>query len=174
MRRAKILATIGPASANKEIIIRLIQAGMNAIRINRSHGTQAEHTETIRLVREAAQELGEPLAVLVDLCGPKIRTGKLENASAQLIKGERFTITSNDIVGDATQVSTNYKDLPKVVRPGEIILLDDGALTLQVEEETETDVICRVIEGGFLFDRKGINLPHTHLPIPSLTQKDRD
>lgn len=174
MRRAKILATIGPASADKEIIIRLIQAGMNAIRINRSHGTLAEHTETIRLVREAAAELGEPLAVLVDLCGPKIRTGKLEAASALLIKGERFIITNRDVVGDATQVSTNYKDLPKVVQPGEIILLDDGALTLQVEEVTETDVICRVIEGGFLFDRKGINLPHTHLPIPSLTQKDRE
>jgi pyruvate kinase len=174
MRRAKILATLGPASNNKETIARLIQAGMNAIRINRSHGTQAEHTETIRIAREVAKELGEPLAVLVDLSGPKIRTGKLEAASAQLINGERFVITSRDVPGDVSQVSTNYKDLPKAVRPGETILLDDGALTLQVEEVTETDVICRVIDGGFLFDHKGINLPHTHLPIPSLTQKDRE
>jgi pyruvate kinase len=174
MRRAKILATIGPASADKEIIRRLILAGMNAIRINRSHGTQVEHTEVVRLVREVAEELKEPMAVLVDLCGPKIRTGKLENASAQLINGNRFTLTTRDISGDETQVSTNYKDIPKVVGVGETILLDDGALTLQVEEVTDTDVVCRVIEGGFLFDHKGINLPHTHLPIPSLTQKDRE
>ena len=174
MRRAKILATLGPASNNKETIVRLIQAGMNAIRINRSHGTQEEHTATIRIAREAAGELGEPLAILVDLCGPKIRTGKLDAASALLIRDEHFTITSRDIIGDATQVSTNYKDLPKAVRAGEIILLDDGALSLQVEEVTDIDVICRVIEGGFLFDHKGINLPHTHLPIPSLTKKDRE
>jgi pyruvate kinase len=173
MRRAKILATIGPASNNKETITRLLKAGMNAIRINRSHGTLEEHAAAIKIAREAAAELGEPLSVLVDLCGPKIRTGKLEKSSAQLIKGNRFTITSRDVVGDEVQVSTNYKDLPKAVRPGEAILLDDGALTLQVEEVTETDVIARVIEGGWLFDNKGINLPHTHLPIPSLTEKDR-
>jgi pyruvate kinase len=173
MRRAKILATLGPASNNKETITRLITAGMNAIRINRSHGTQEEHTETIRIAREVAAELNVPLSILVDLCGPKLRTGKLEKSSAQLINGNRFVITSREIIGDETQVSTNYADLPKCVKPGETILLDDGALTLQIEELTETDIICRVIDGGWLFDNKGINLPHTQLPIPSLTMKDR-
>src|SRR5262245_26557143 len=146
MRRAKILATLGPASNNKETITRLLKAGMNAIRINRSHGTLEEHAAVIKIAREAAEELGEPLAVLVDLCGPKIRTGKLEKSSAQLIKGNRFTITNRAVAGDETQVSTNYTDIPKVVQPGETILLDDGALTLQVEEVTQTDVICRVID----------------------------
>ncbi len=174
MRRAKILATLGPASNNKETITRLFHAGLNAIRINRSHGTQEEHAETIRIARETAEELGEPLAVLVDLSGPKIRTGKLEKSSAQLINGNRFTITTREVPGDETQVSTNYTDLPKVVEPGATILLDDGALTLQAEEVTDTDIVCRVIDGGWLFDKKGINLPHTHLPIPSLTQKDLD
>jgi pyruvate kinase len=173
MRRAKILATLGPASNTKETVTRLLKAGMNAIRINRSHGTLEEHAALIKLAREAADELREPLAILVDLCGPKIRTGKLEKSSAQLIKGNRFVMTSRAVIGDETQVSTNYEDLHKAVRPGETILLDDGALSLQVEEVTETDVICRVIEGGWLFDNKGINLPHTHLPIPSLTKKDR-
>lgn len=174
MRRAKILATLGPASNSKENVIRLIKAGMNAIRINRSHGSQEEHAATIKTAREAAAELGEPLAILVDLCGPKLRTGKLEKSSAQLVKGNRFVITSREVLGNENEVSTNYPELPKCMKPGDTVLLDDGALTLQVEEVTEIDIICRVIDGGFLFDNKGINLPHTHLPIPSLTLKDRD
>lgn len=174
MRRAKILATLGPASNSKENVTRLLKAGMNAIRINRSHGSQEEHETTINTAREAAEELGEPLAILVDLCGPKLRTGKLEKSSAQLVKGNRFVITSREILGNENEVSTNYPDLPKCMKPGDTVLLDDGALTLQVEEVTDVDIICRVIDGGFLFDNKGINLPHTHLPIPSLTKKDRD
>lgn len=173
MRRAKILATIGPASNTQSTIESLIEAGINAVRINMSHGTQAEHSNSIIHARLAAARLEKPLAILVDLSGPKIRTRTLKDSMpVELRPGESFTITSLDIVGDATRVSTNFTELPTVVKPGTLILLDDGALQLQVENVTETDVVCRVLVGGWLKERKGINLPNTPLPIPSLTQKD--
>ncbi len=174
MRRAKILATLGPATDTQEKIEELIRAGLNAVRINMSHGTQDEHAETIKRARAAAKNLDHPLAILVDLSGPKIRTGKLKGGTAVFLEtGARFVITSRDIEGTAEEVSTNYKDLPKLVEVGARILLDDGALELIVESDTETDVVTRVVSGGLLAERKGINLPNTTLPIPSLTQKDR-
>ena len=175
MRRAKILATLGPSSSTEETIQTMIAAGLNAVRINMSHGTQKEHTETIRRARAAAASLEKPLSTLVDLAGPKIRTRTLENgAPVELKTGQLFTITTRDIVGNANEVSTTFTELPVVVEPGTRILIDDGAIELVVESETETDVICVVIVGGILRERKGINLPGTPLPIPSLTEKDRD
>ncbi|MCU0238154.1 MAG: pyruvate kinase [Pyrinomonadaceae bacterium] len=174
MRKAKILATIGPASREQETIEKLIEAGLNAVRINMSHGTHADHEISIKNARTAAAKIGKPLAILVDLSGPKIRTRSLQDGkSVELKKGETFVITSRDIVGNEREVSTTFIDLPKLVNVGEIILLDDGALKLQVEKIADEDVICRVIVGGMLAERKGINLPSTHLPIPSLTEKDR-
>ncbi|HEX8396562.1 MAG TPA: pyruvate kinase [Pyrinomonadaceae bacterium] len=175
MRRAKILATLGPASREPDILEAMIAAGLNAVRINMSHGTQPEHVETIKRAREAAEKLKRPLAVLVDLSGPKLRTGILQNASPVLLEnGATFVITSREIEGNQMEVSTNYKDLPKLVQPGATVLLDDGAIELCIESTTEQDVVTRVINGGFLKERKGINLPNTPLPIPSLTKKDRD
>ena len=175
MRRAKILATLGPASREPEIIEALIAAGLNAVRINMSHGTQLEHAETIKRARAAAEKLHRPLAILVDLSGPKIRTGLLkDSAPVMLANGSSFVITSRQIEGGAMEVSTNYFDLPKIVEPGALILIDDGAIELRAESTTEDDVVCRVINGGLLNERKGINLPNTALPIPSLTEKDRD
>ncbi|HEX8265396.1 MAG TPA: pyruvate kinase [Pyrinomonadaceae bacterium] len=175
MRRAKILATLGPASREPEILEAMISAGLNAVRINMSHGTQPEHVETIKRAREAAEKLKRPLAVLVDLSGPKLRTGILQNASPVMLEnGARFVITSREIEGNQMEVSTNYKDLPKLVQPGATVLLDDGAIELRIESTTEQDVVTRVINGGILKERKGINLPNTPLPIPSLTKKDRD
>lgn len=174
MRRAKILATLGPASNTKEVLEQMIAAGLNAVRINMSHGTREEHAESIRLAREASVLLDSPLSILVDLSGPKIRTRSLQNGlPVELKAGELFTITTRDIVGNEREVATNFTHLPAVVSEGTRILLDDGAIELLVESETETDVICRVVVGGTLAERKGINLPNTVLPIPSMTEKDQ-
>ncbi|HKX83390.1 MAG TPA: pyruvate kinase, partial [Pyrinomonadaceae bacterium] len=175
MRRAKILATLGPASNTQETIESFIEAGLNAVRINMSHGTQDEHAEAIRRSRAAAEKLGQPLSILVDLSGPKIRTRTLANGEpVELKTGEVFTITTREVVGTASEVSTNFTELPAAVEPGTRILIDDGAIDLVVESETETDVRCRIVVGGILRERKGINLPNTPLPIPSMTEKDHD
>lgn len=173
MRRAKILATLGPASNDQNTIEKMLDSGLNAVRINMSHGTQEEHVETIRVARQTAAGLKRPLSVLVDLSGPKIRTRSLQKGlPVELKEGQLFTITSRDIVGNELEVATTFTQLPEVVEPGTRILLDDGALELLVESETETDVVCRVVVGGWLNERKGINLPNTSLPIPSMTEKD--
>jgi pyruvate kinase len=173
LRKAKILITLGPSSRQAEVIEQLLAAGANGVRINMSHGTHEEKAADIALARAAAKRMGSPLAVLVDLSGPKIRTSALKNGQLVMLSaGALFTITTEKIEGDAERVSTNYPDLPKVVRPGTRLLLDDGALALTVERTTETEVICRVVDGGSLGERKGINLPGVALPIDSLTEKD--
>jgi pyruvate kinase len=174
VRRAKILATLGPASREPAIIESLLAAGANAVRINMSHGTQEEQAETIRRARAAAERMKRPLAVLVDLSGPKIRTGVLKNGQPVPLENNAvFTITTRSVAGDAREVSTNYAGIARDVRPGARLLLDDGLIEMVVERTTETDVIARVINGGMLGERKGINLPGSQLPIPSLTDKDR-
>ncbi len=151
----------------------LIAAGANGVRINMSHGTHEEKVVDIDRARAAAKKLGKPIAVLVDLSGPKIRTGELKDDQPITLKpGSTFTITTRAVLGDENQVSTNYQDLPRVVQPGTRMLLDDGALSLTVESTTDTDVVGRVVDGGLLAERKGINLPGVALPIDSLTEKD--
>ncbi len=173
MRRAKILATIGPASESEPIIESLLAAGLNAVRINLSHGTHEEHERRIKLVRETAAKLNVPVSVLIDLSGPKIRTRTLdEGRSVLLTKGEKFVITTRETAGTNTEVGTNYDDLPSVVSEGARILIDDGAIELRVDATNATDVITTVVVGGILAERKGINLPNTMLPIPSMTKKD--
>jgi pyruvate kinase len=175
LRRAKILATIGPASRDQITFDAMLAAGIDGVRINMSHGTQEEKAADIQRARAAAEKMNRPLAVLVDLSGPKIRTRTLKNhQKVELKTGQVFTITTRDIEGDDSQVATNYAGMPSDVRPGDRILLDDGAIELRVESTTETDVVTRVINGGTLGERKGINLPGITLPIPSLTEKDRD
>ena len=174
MRKAKILATLGPASDTQEMIESMITAGINAVRINMSHGTQEEHSARIDRARKAAANLKKPLAILVDLSGPKIRTKTLKNGGPVYLGEEaEFVITTRDVEGDETQVSTNFEGLPTAVEPGTRVLIDDGAIELMVESETETDIRTRVKVGGWLKERKGINLPNTPLPIPSMTEKDR-
>ena len=173
MRKAKILITLGPASREPEIVEQLIAAGADGVRINMSHGTHEEKTLDIQRARAAAKNVGKPIAVLVDLSGPKIRTGELKDDQPVLLKpGSIFTITTRPVLGDEHQVSTNYEDLPRVVTPNTRMLVDDGALSLVAESTTDTDVVCRVIDGGLLAERKGINLPGVALPIASLTDKD--
>ena len=175
MRKAKILATLGPATRDPNIIEALLAAGVNGVRINMSHGTWDEKEADIQAVRAAAKKLNCPLAILVDLSGPKIRTGALKDGLPVTLEAAAlFTITTRDVVGDAMEVSTNYPDLARVVQPGARLLLDDGAIALSVEATSKTDVICRVMNGGILGERKGINLPGVALPIASLTEKDRN
>ncbi|HEV2837691.1 MAG TPA: pyruvate kinase [Pyrinomonadaceae bacterium] len=175
MRKAKILITLGPTSREPEVIEKLIAAGANGVRVNMSHGTHEEKTEDIARAREAARKVGKALAILVDLSGPKIRTRGLKDGQPiKLTPGSLFTLTTADILGDEQRVATNYPDLPRVVQPGSRLLLDDGALALVVESTTDTEVICRVVDGGLLGERKGINLPGVSLPIDSLTEKDVD
>lgn len=173
IRKAKILATLGPASRDRAVLESLLQAGANGVRINMSHGTNEEKTEDIKTARAAAKNLKRPLSVLVDLSGPKIRTRQLKDGQPVTLKaGDTFTLTTQDIIGDEKRVATNYPDLALVVEPGTRLLLDDGAIALVVEGTSKTDVICRVINGGVLGERKGINLPGVSLPIDSLTAKD--
>ena len=174
MRKAKILVTLGPASREPMVLEALLAAGANGARINMSHGTQDEHAENIVRARAAAERQRRPLAILVDLSGPKIRTGTLKGGQPlQLHANSLFTITSRPVEGDEREVSTNYTSIARDVKPGARLLLDDGLIELAVEQTTDTDVICRVVNGGILGERKGINLPGIILPIPSLTEKDR-
>jgi pyruvate kinase len=174
MRKAKILATLGPASREPATLEALLAAGANAVRINMSHGTQEDHAETVRRARTAAERMRRALAVLVDLSGPKIRTGVLRGGQPVTLEANQlFTLTTRSVAGDEHEVSTNYAGLARDVRPGSRVLIDDGLIDLNVERTTETDVVCRVVNGGVLSERKGINLPGVALPIPSLTDKDR-
>src|SRR5436190_1325630 len=175
MRSAKILATIGPASRDPQVFDAMLAAGADGVRINMSHGTYEEKAADIQRARAAAAKMNRPLAVLVDLSGPKIRTRSLKNHQPVELKASQvFTITTRDVEGDSTQVATNYDGMAKDVHVGARILLDDGAIELGVESTNETDIVTRVINGGMLAERKGINLPGVKLPIPSLTEKDRE
>ncbi len=173
-RKAKIVATLGPASHTPERLRELILAGMNVARVNMSHGAQESHAETIQTVRAVASELGAPVAILLDLCGPKIRTGSLkDHRPINLKQDQELTITTRDVMGDSSVISTSYANLPQDVRVGDRILLADGMIELRVEQVSQVNVICRVINGGELGEHQGINLPGAKLSTPSLTEKDR-
>lgn len=174
MKKAKIVATIGPASRAPETLRALMQAGMDVVRVNMSHGSHESHAETIRAARAIAAELNHPLAILLDLSGPKIRTGKLRDHQPVMLEaGQQLTITTRELEGDATIVSTSYVHLPNDVNAGDRILLADGLIELRVEYTTKTDVTTRVVNGGWLGENKGINVPGVKLSAPSLTEKDR-
>ncbi len=172
MRRAKIICTLGPSSSSAEAIEGLIAAGMDVARLNFSHGDHDFHRTLVNRVRAAAGKLGKPVAILQDLQGPKIRCLTMEGGAIHLAEGSRTVITVDDVVGTAERFGTLYKALPRDVSEGELVLLDDGNLTLKVLERTDRDVTCEVIHGGVLKDKKGINLPNTKVSAPSLTDKD--
>src|SRR5215470_12096080 len=174
MKKAKIVATLGPASRAPELLREMISAGLNVARVNMSHGDHESHAETIQTVRAIAAELNSPIAILLDLCGPKIRTGPLKDHKAvNLQEGQELTITTRDVFGDSSLISTGYTHLPLDVKAGDQILLADGMIGLRVEQVAQTDVICRVVNGGELGEHKGINVPGVKLSAPSLTEKDR-
>jgi pyruvate kinase len=171
-RKTKIVCTIGPASNTVAMLVALINAGMNVARLNFSHGAHEEHLQNIRNVREAARLTGRQLAILQDLGGPKIRTGLLKNKTVELKNGERITITTQDILGDERRISMTYKNLPKDIKPGDRILIDDGLIELSVLTASGTEVQCEIRDGGTLKEKKGMNLPDTVVGVPSLTDKD--
>ena len=172
MRRAKIICTLGPAVSSYERIRALIGAGMDVARFNLSHGDHPEHEERYSWVRQAADETGHGTAVLVDLQGPKIRLGRFAAGPVHLSPGDMFTITIDDVPGDQTRCSTTYDGLPRDVKPGDRILVDDGRVMLHVVSVGDTDVVTRVLEGGVLSDHKGINLPGVAVSVPPLSEKD--
>ncbi|HEY1101445.1 MAG TPA: pyruvate kinase, partial [Myxococcota bacterium] len=172
MRRAKIVCTLGPASESQAQIEDLIRSGLDIARLNFSHGDHDFHRMLVNRVRAAAGAVGKPVAIMQDLQGPKIRCLKMENGAVFLEEGKETIITIDDILGTAERFGTLYKLLPKDVRPGEQILLDDGNLTLEVIEKDDRDVRCKIIHGGILKDKKGINLPQSDVSAPSMTEKD--
>jgi pyruvate kinase len=173
MRRTKIVCTLGPASSDPEVLDRLVAAGLDCARLNFSHGTHESHRELAKSVRSAAQRAGRPLAILADLCGPKMRVGTFSGGPIELRPGAHFTLTTQKVDGNQERVHVTYESLPLDVSIGERILLDDGLISLRVESKTETEVVTRVEEGGTLSDRKGLNLPGTKISTPALTAKDR-
>ncbi len=174
MRNTKIVATLGPSSASHEIIRSLIEAGADVFRLNLSHGRQQDHAARIATVRALAREMGVAPAILLDLQGPKIRLGEIEGGACQLETGAEFTITTEPCIGNAARASTVYKDFARDVKPGDRVLINDGAVELVVLATTEKEARCRVVSGGAIGSRKGINLPGAAVSSPSLTEKDRD
>ena len=173
MLRVKILCTLGPTSRDPAVLADMIHAGMNVARLNFSHGTHEYHAETIDLVRATAEKLQKPVAILADLQGPKLRTGKMQEGGVPLAFDETLILTTEEIIGAPGRVPIQYKDLPSSVQRGEHIMLDDGLLELEVLDHNETEIVTRVVIGGLLQSNKGMNLPDASLNIPALTDKDR-
>ena len=171
-RRTKIVATLGPACADEASLRRLLEAGVNVFRLNFSHGEQAQKALWVQMIREASRELNRAVSILGDLQGPKIRCGLMKDGYQTLTAGQEVVVTTRDLLGEKGLIPTIYQNLPQDVRPGDQILLDDGNLELRVIDSTATDVRCRVVIGGRLKDRKGINLPGVKVSAPALTEKD--
>jgi pyruvate kinase len=171
--KTKIVATIGPASESPEMLQRLIRAGLNIARLNFSHGDFTRHGEVVRRIREASAATGRRVAIMADLPGPKMRLGTIAPEPIHLIAGDHFTLTSDDIVGDAKRVSMSFQPLPRVVKPGNRLFLNDGLVQLVVEKVEGNDVHCVVAVGGELRSRKGLNLPGIDLGISAFTDHDR-
>jgi pyruvate kinase len=172
-KRTKIVCTIGPASQSQPILEEMIRNGMNIARINFAHGDYAGHRQTISNVRAAARAVGQRVSIFGDLPGPKMRIGKLTQEPITLNRGQAFTLHSEKMVGNDQGVSMNFQDLPKVVKPGDSIFINDGFLQLEVERLEKNAVHCRVLVGGELRSNKGVNLPDIHLGISAFTELDR-
>jgi pyruvate kinase len=171
--KTKVVATIGPASESPEMLARLIRAGMNIARLNFSHGDFDHHAELIGRIRAAARDTGRRVAIMADLPGPKMRLGRIDPEPIILRAGDEFTLTTQEITGNAQRVSMSFDRLPAVVKPGDQLFLNDGLVQLAVERASGRDVLCRVVVGGELRSRKGLNLPGIALGISAFTDHDR-
>ncbi|PGH39560.1 MAG: pyruvate kinase [Candidatus Nephrothrix sp. EaCA] len=171
--KTKIVATIGPASNTKEMLRQLIIAGVDVFRLNFSHGVHEDHRKVISLVRELNAELGTMISLLQDLQGPKIRVNEME-PNIVIAPGDEITITTHKVIGNATLISTSYQHLPKDVKPGDPLMIDDGKIELKAIKSSGDNVLCKVVYGGLLKSKKGINLPKTNVSAPSLTEKDME
>jgi len=174
MRKTKIICTIGPASESEERLRELMLAGMNVARFNFSHGTHEEQKEKYERVLKVRGELGLPVATLLDTKGPEIRLRDFEGGRVELIPGQKFVLTTEEILGTAKKASITYKNLKNDISVGTMILIDDGLIEMKVEEITEEDIICRVINGGFVSNHKGVNVPGAVLSMPYISDVDRN
>lgn len=172
MRKTKIVSTIGPASESPEMLKQLIQAGVNVIRLNFSHGDYEEHGNRIRNARKVCEELNTQVAIMLDTKGPEIRTGDLKEESVELVQDEYITLMTEVVEGDANRISVLYDALPQDVEIGSTILIDDGLIALEVTEKDETSVRCRIVNGGTIKSRRGVNLPGVKISLPGITEKD--
>jgi pyruvate kinase len=173
-KKTKIVCTIGPATESKEKLLALVEAGMNVARLNFSHGSNEEHGKRVETIREIIKKTGKTIAILQDLCGPKIRIGTFKDSTIMLHEGQEFTLTTEECEGDEKRVHVNYPNLPKEVKEGTIIMLHDGTKKLQVTKVNGSDIVTKVIIGGRLSNRKGVNVPGANLSISALTDKDRE
>jgi len=172
MRKTKIVCTIGPSSKSLQNIKKLIIAGMNVARLNFSHGDYEEHGNRIKNIRQASAELGKSIAILLDTKGPEIRTGKLKEEPIELVQDEFITLTTEEILGDKNRISITYKDLPGDVEVGSTILIDDGLIGLTVVDIQGTEIKCRIVNGGTIKSKKGVNVPGVNISLPGITEKD--
>jgi len=171
--RTKIVATMGPASSNKDVLLAMIRAGVNVCRLNFSHGRPQDHQQTINTIREINEQYKLNIGILADLQGPKIRIGLVKDGGIHLKNGTHINITTHECIGDDNQIYITYETFPQDVRANEIILLDDGKIQMRVIETNKKDtVLCEIVHGGILTSRKGVNLPNTKVSIPSLTEED--
>ncbi len=173
-RRTKILSTLGPASNTGSTLAALVDAGADVFRLNMSHGDHSGHRETYHLARKAAENANRTIAIVADLCGPKIRVGRLAGGAIELKGQEKVVVTTRDVIGESGLIPCGYQDLAADVSPGSRILMDDGLMELMVENVDETEIQCQVIRGGLLRERKGMNLPNVRVSAPSVTEKDRE
>ena len=174
LHKTKIVCTIGPASASPEVMEKMIQAGMNIARLNFSHGDFDSHRIVVRNLRSAANAAGKRVAIMADLSGPKMRIGKLVQEPVELKSGDTYTLTTDNIVGDSERASVTFKKLPLAVKPGDTLFLNDGIIQLAVSSVKGNEVNCKIIVGGELWSRKGLNLPGINLGISAFTEYDND
>ena len=174
MKLTKIVSTIGPATESPEMIEKMIQAGMNVARLNMSHGTKEEHMRRIKTIQAVSNKLNQPTGILIDLAGPKIRLGDLETPTVTLVEGKTIVLTTDKITGNSKRISVNYPKLPQELKKGSIVMLDDGKKKLVVQKISGSDIICKIIVGGEIKPRRGVNIPNGYLSIKSLTKADRD
>ncbi len=174
MRKTKIVCTLGPSTDSEETLRALMLAGMNVARLNFSHGTHAEQRVRLEKLKRVRRELKLPIAAMMDTKGPEIRLGCFAGGSAELIENQTFTLTPKDVAGDASRASITYPDLFQDVKPGNHILIDDGLIDMEVTGIEGRDILCRVINGGRISDRKGVNVPNVQLHMPFISPKDRD
>lgn len=171
-RKTKIICTVGPATDNDDVMRKLMQNGMNCARFNFSHGDYNEHRKRFEQIEKLRNELGLPIATMLDTKGPEVRTGLFKDGYAILKKGSKFTLTTEDVEGNSEICSVTYENLPKEVKTGSFILVDDGLISLEVTGTDDKNVYCKVLDGGMIKNRKGINVPNVTLAMPYLSQKD--
>ena len=174
LKKTKIICTMGPTTSDRAVVKQLAEKGMDIARFNFSHGSHEEHKGRMDMIKSIREEIGRPIAILLDTKGPEIRTGLLKGGNkVTLVEGQTFTLTSEEIEGDETKVSISYEDLADDVEIGKRILIDDGLIELEVKNIIGSDIICQVINGGELGQRKGVNVPNVPVRLPALTEKDK-